>query len=72
MARQSGRMTYIAASTIDLLLQRRAYNWMRKGRCNTWKGCMYVIVQMNTFGRDMHQVWKKFSGKTLKKYNATK
>jgi hypothetical protein len=33
---------------------------------------MYVIVQMNTFGRDMHQVWKKFSGKTLKKYNATK
>ena len=37
-----------------LQLQRRASNWMRKGRCKTLKQCMYVVVQMNPFERDMH------------------
>jgi len=35
---------------------RRASNRMRKGRCNTLNECMFVIVQMNPFERDMHQL----------------
>jgi hypothetical protein len=35
-------------------LQRRASNRMSKGRSNTLNECMYVIVQMSPFARDMH------------------